>query len=122
MNDSAVSIRRMPTTASILLLTTMNVPAYKKSVCEDHRLGHALTENHTPETILRIRIVAPPAPQQFDGFDVARYRVGQTYDLPVHLATILMISGCAESAGAVTSPAEAADFRGPVFPRRTSKP
>jgi hypothetical protein len=76
-----------------------------------------LTENHTPETVLRIRIVAPPESQQFDGFDVARYRVGQTYELPVRLATMLMISGCAESAGGVTSTAEAADFSGPSFPR-----
>jgi len=81
-----------------------------------------LTQNHTPETVLRIRIVAPPLPQQFDGFDVARYRVGQVYDLPVRLATMLMISGCAESAGAATSLAEAADFGGSAFPRAKSKP
>jgi hypothetical protein len=81
-----------------------------------------LTENHTPETVLRIRIVASPEPQQFDGFDVARYRVGQTYELPVRLATMLMISGCAEIAGRVTSHAEAADFGGPNFPGAKSKP
>src|SRR5215208_5854062 len=74
-----------------------------------------LTENHTPEVFLRIRIIAVPRQDAFDKFDVRGFRVGQTYDVPVRLASLLVISGYAESAGALGSPAEAADFAGPTF-------
>jgi hypothetical protein len=77
-----------------------------------------LTENHTPEVVLRIRIIAAPRQDLFDEFDVRGFRVGQTYEVPVRLASLLIISGCAESAGGVTAPAEAADFSGPRFPKR----
>jgi hypothetical protein len=76
-----------------------------------------LTENHTPEYILRIRIIAPPDPEQFAEFDLARFHVGEIYEVPVRLATLLIISGYAESAGGISLPAEAADFGWPRFPR-----
>ena len=77
-----------------------------------------MTENHTPEIVLRIRITAAPRQDLFDEFDVRRFRVGQTYEVPVRLASLLIISGFAESAGGVTAPAKAADFSGPLFPKR----
>lgn len=77
-----------------------------------------MTENHTPEVVLRIRITAAPRQELFDEFDVRGFRVGQTYEVPVRLASLLIISGFAESTGGVTAPAEAADFSGPRFPKR----
>jgi len=77
-----------------------------------------LTPNHTPEVVLRIRIIAVPRQDAFDEFDVHGFRVGQTYEVPVRLASLLVISGYAETAGVFASPAGAADFSGPRFPKR----
>jgi hypothetical protein len=47
----------------------------------------------------------------FAEYDVQRFRVGDVYEVPVRLATLLIISGYAESASGVAMPAsEAADF------------
>lgn len=75
-----------------------------------------MTVNHTSDYILRVRITALPDPAEFDEFEVAHFRVGQIYELPVRLATLLIISGYAESAGA-SLPAEAADVGAPRFLR-----
>jgi hypothetical protein len=77
-----------------------------------------LTQNQTPEVVLRIRIIAVPRQDAFDEFDLHGFRVGQTYEVPVRLALLLVISGYAETAGGLASPAEAADFSGPRFPER----
>jgi len=70
-----------------------------------------LTENRTPEIALRIRIVAPPDLDTFAEYDVQRFRVGDVYEVPVRLATLLIIAGYAVSAAGVGIPAaEAADF------------
>jgi hypothetical protein len=70
-----------------------------------------LTENRTPEIALRIRIVAAPDLDAFAEYDVARFQVGDVYEVPVRLATLLMISGYAVSAAGIGIPAaEAADF------------
>jgi hypothetical protein len=70
-----------------------------------------LTENRTPEIALRIRIVAPPDLDAFAEYDVERFRVGDVYEVPVRLATLLIISGYAVSAAGIGIPAaEAADF------------
>jgi hypothetical protein len=53
----------------------------------------------------------------FDEFDVRRFRVGQTYEVPVRLASLLILAGYAETAGGTTTRAEAADYSGPRFPR-----
>ena len=71
-----------------------------------------MTENDTPEVALRIRIISSPRPDEFDEFDVRRFRVGQTYEVPIRLATLLILAGHAERAGSVTQVAEAADFGG----------
>ena len=80
-----------------------------------------MTENDTPEVALRIRIISPPDPDAFVEYDIRRFRVGQTYEVPVRLATLLIISGHAESAGTVTQPAEAADFGSLSSLKPTSK-
>ena len=70
-----------------------------------------MTENRTPEIALRIRIVAAPDLDAFAEYDVQRFRVGDVYEVPVRLATLLIISGYAVSAAGIGIPAaEAADF------------
>jgi hypothetical protein len=70
------------------------------------------------KVVLRIRIIAVPRQDLFDEFDVHRFRVGETYEVPVRLASLLIISGYAESAGGTRSQAEAADSSRP----RSTKP
>ena len=67
---------------------------------------------------MRIRIVATPREDLFDEYDVKRFRVGQIYQVPVRLASLLILAGFAESAGGTTLHAEAADFNGPQFRKR----
>ena len=70
-----------------------------------------MTENRTPEVALRIRITAAPDPDMFAEYDVQRFRVGDVYEVPVRLATLLIIAGFAVSVAGVVHPAaEAADF------------
>ena len=70
-----------------------------------------MTENRTHEVALRIRIVAAPDLDAFAEYDVQRFRVGDVYEVPVRLATLLIISGYAVSAAGIGIPAaEAADF------------
>ena len=73
-----------------------------------------MTENDTPEVVLRIRIIAPPREDMFDEYDVRRFRVGQIYEVPVRLASLLILAGYAAAAGSAR--AEAADVGGPRFP------
>jgi hypothetical protein len=81
-----------------------------------------LTENNTPEVALRIRIISAPPEDMFDEFDVRRFRTGQTYNVPVRLASLLILAGYAETAGGTMARAEAADFSGPQIPSRRPKP
>ena len=70
-----------------------------------------MTENRTPDIALRIRIVAPPDLDAFAEYDVQRFRVGDVYEVPVRLGTLLIISGYAVSAAGIGIPAaEATDF------------
>jgi hypothetical protein len=69
-----------------------------------------LTENATPELILRVRIVALPKMDEVDELDLRRrFRLGETYELPIQLAATLIIAGYAESADKGRR-AEAADY------------
>lgn len=68
-----------------------------------------MTEKYTPEIALRIRIKSLPVPGEFDEFDLRPYRVGLTYELPMRLASLLILGGYAEQAGSAMR-AEAADF------------
>jgi hypothetical protein len=65
--------------------------------------------------VLRIRITSLPPSGEFDEFDLRPYRVGGTYELPMRLASLLVLGGYAESAGSAMH-AEAADFGQPRFP------
>jgi hypothetical protein len=75
-------------------------------------------ENHTPEFTLRIRLIAPPAPGEFDEFDLERFHVGQSYVVPSRLASLLIIAGYAELIDSHQRRAEAAAFGHPRFPTR----
>jgi hypothetical protein len=77
-----------------------------------------LTENNTPEFALRIRIRKLPAPGEFDEFSLNHFRVGQTYTVPSHLASLLILDGYAELVNSRPARAEAADFSPPRFPKR----
>ena len=77
-----------------------------------------LTENHTPEFALRIRLKALPDPKEFDAFNLSHFRVGGVFLVPAQLASMLIISGCAELVDDHPARAEAADFGQPRFPRR----
>ena len=77
-----------------------------------------MTQNETPEVVLKIRITTVPRQDTFDEYDTRRFRVGQTYEVPVRLAALLIISGYAESAGGLEALAEAADLSGPRAPKR----
>jgi len=79
-----------------------------------------VTEKDTPEIALRIRIKSLPIPGEFDEFDLRPYRIGGTYELPLRLASLLILGGYAERAGSAHL-AEAADFGRPTFPPRDRK-
>ncbi len=67
---------------------------------------------------MRIRITVQPDPDAFAEYDVQRFRVGDIYEVPVRLATLLIIAGYAVSAAGVVHPAaEAADFSSTKNPR-----
>jgi hypothetical protein len=72
--------------------------------------GPGLTENRTPETALRIRITAPIDLDAFAEYDVQRFRVGDVYEVPIHLGSLLIIAGFAASADGAVPATEAADF------------
>ena len=80
-----------------------------------------MTEKHTPEVVLRIRVKSLPAPGEFDEFDLRLYRIGLTYELPMRLASLLILGGYAERAGTAMQ-AEAADFGQPRFTNPRTKP
>ena len=79
-----------------------------------------MTEKHTPEVVLRIRIKSLPPAGEFDEFDLRLYRVGLTYELPMRLASLLILGGYAERAGTAMR-AEAADFGQPRVPGPKNK-
>jgi hypothetical protein len=76
-----------------------------------------LTENHTPEFALRIRLKVMPTDGEFDEFDLSHFHPGGVFVVPARLASLLIISGYAELVQD-RLPAEAADRGGPRFPRR----
>jgi hypothetical protein len=77
-----------------------------------------LTENHTPESALRIRLNSLPQPGELDEFDLSHLRVGGVFLVPSYLASVLIISGYAELIDDHPALAEAADFGQPRFPKR----
>lgn len=77
-----------------------------------------MTENHTPEFALRIRLKALPEPGEFDEFNLKHFRVGGVFLVPARLASMLIIAGYAEMVDDHPARAEAADFGQPRFPKR----
>jgi hypothetical protein len=69
-----------------------------------------ITQNHTTGIVWRVRITAPPKPREFDEYDVHRFEVGQVYEVPARLASLLVLGGYAEHVGGIR--AEAADISG----------
>jgi len=72
-----------------------------------------LTKNHTPEFALKIRVKALPPRGEFDEYDLRHFRVGGTFVVPARLASLLILSGCAEMMEDRHARAEAADFSRP---------
>ena len=77
-----------------------------------------LTDNHTPEFALRIRLKALPEAGEFDEFDLSHFRPGGVFVVPARLASLLIISGYADLVDDHPARAEAADFGHPRFPKR----
>ena len=71
-----------------------------------------MSENYTSGIVWRIRITAQPKPTEFDEYDVRRFRVGETYEVPARLASLLILGGYAETTGPLAR-AEAADWNDP---------
>jgi hypothetical protein len=76
-----------------------------------------LTENDTNGSTLRIRYLAIPKDGDFDEFDLRRFRVGEVYDVPLRLASLLIIAGYAELLSGGHQLADAADFGHIRFPK-----
>ena len=55
-----------------------------------------MTDNHTPEFVLRIRVRRLPAPGEFDEFAIDHFRVDQVYVIPSRLASMLILAGIAD--------------------------
>jgi hypothetical protein len=77
-----------------------------------------LTDNHTPEFALRIRVKSLPTAGEFDEFNLSHFRVGSIVVVPARLASMLILSGHAELIDDHPARAEAADFGQPKFPKR----
>ena len=77
-----------------------------------------MTDNHTPEFALRIRLITMPDPGEFDEFDLRHLRAGGVHVVPARLASMLIIAGHAELVDDRPGRAEAADFGQPRFPKR----
>jgi hypothetical protein len=77
-----------------------------------------VTDIHTPEFSLRIRLKRMPPDGEFDAFELSHLRVGQTYVLPAQLSSLLILAGYAELVDSHPARAEAADYSSPRFPKR----
>ena len=77
-----------------------------------------MTDYHTPEFALRIRVRRLPTQGEFEEFATDHFRVGQTYVIPTRLASMLILAGIADLVDSQPR-AEAADVGPPRF--RNSK-
>ena len=68
-----------------------------------------MTENETPGVSMRIRISDLPRAGELDEFDLRRFRVGEVYDVPPQLASLLIVAGYAEGVVRRAERAQAAD-------------
>jgi hypothetical protein len=58
---------------------------------------------------IRIRISGLPSDGDLDEFDLRRFRVGEVYDVPSQLASLLIVAGYAEAVVRRVERAQAAD-------------
>ena len=77
-----------------------------------------MTDIHTPESSLRIRLKRVPASGEFDEFNLDHFRVGEIYVCAARLASLLILAGYADLVDSHSPRAEAADFGQPRFPKR----
>ena len=68
-----------------------------------------MTENESPGVWMRIRINGLPKAGDLEEFDLRRFRVGEIYDVPPQLASLLIVAGYAEAVARRAERAEAAD-------------
>jgi hypothetical protein len=66
---------------------------------------------------MRIRLTAWPADGEFDEFDLRQFRVGEIYDVPTRLASLLIIAGYAELVSSGHQISKAADLGHIRFPK-----
>jgi len=77
-----------------------------------------VTDYHTPEFALRIRVRRLPSPGEFEEFELGHFRVDQVYVIPSRLASMLILAGIADLVDSHPARSEAADFGQPRFPKR----
>jgi hypothetical protein len=77
-----------------------------------------VTDIHTPQFALRIRVRRLPSPGEFDEYALDHFRVGQAYVVPSKLASMLILTGIADLVDGSPARAEAADFGHLRFPKR----
>lgn len=65
---------------------------------------------------MRIRMKSLPPRGDMEEYDLRRFRVGDVYDVPAHLASLLILSGYAEPVSGRFPSAEAADHSRPPKP------
>jgi len=97
----------------------VTIPGKKREPRRLYRAAAASSDNRG-SYLVQIRITAQPDPDLFDGYDVRHYRVGEIFELPVHVATLLLMANCAEETGGTTQAfAEAADSPGSTARRKS---
>ena len=68
-----------------------------------------MNENETPDVWMRIRINGLPKAGDLEEFDLRRFRIGEVYEVPPQLASLLIVAGYAESVARRGERALAAD-------------
>ena len=68
-----------------------------------------MNENETPGVWMRIRINGLPKAGDLEEFDLRRFRVGEVYEVPPQLASLLIVAGYAEVVARRAERAVAAD-------------
>jgi hypothetical protein len=92
-----------------LLEPAADVNERPKCVRFGTRQQQIVTENETPGVSMRIRIKDLPRPGELEEFDLRRFRVGEVYDVPPQLASLLIVAGYAEAAARRAERVAAAD-------------
>ena len=58
-----------------------------------------MNENGTPGVGMRIQINGLPKAGELEEFDLRRFRVGEVYEVPPQLGSLLVVAGYAEAVG-----------------------